>query len=277
MDSKDFIESFKKRYAQFSNEVCRERRHFLSDETTQFLNDLADHFFDQKFSDDTVITITPEEKRTFYRACAHDYSSTENCYSNNKLDVNRMKPIADVRALGRLNSYNINVLYMADSEGTAISESRANSNAPVSVGTFILKRTIQLIDLTKKVDWWTYLEEHNDPRTILSNLMSEPLDDERHKGRSYIPTQIIAEFLHRERGVDGIIYQSQYSHFTHLPIGPVLQGAGGCVQMNLDSKEVHGKNYCLFDLDAAECIDIDIWHISKRVNHVTKGAPYNGN
>lgn len=171
-----------------------------------------------------------------------------------------MKPISNIRSEGRFNSYNTNVLYLAFSPEIAISEVRSDTLAPVSVGEFELSREVKVIDLTKSVGFFHYRfgSKEDDALATLGSILSRPLDNQHNRGRSYIPIQIISEYFHYEKGVDGIIYNSQF------------QGSESNVKVNEVNSEYHDTNICLYDLSSAECKSVDIWKIEQRVNKVIR-------
>lgn len=259
MNSESFSIEFKKRYEIFSKEVCEERRHFFSDETKSFLGDLY------KYLEQYIEVI--EEGSEYFRARVHDFDVLSSTYKATAHPMCGMKPVGNIRSLGRMNSYNVNVLYLAETPEIAISESRAPTDASISVGTFKTTRSLRVINLSKEMNAYHYffapLEEN--PLFTLSDLLSKPLDNEQHKGREYIPTQVISEFLHRECKLDGVIYKSQFSAFDYNKVNAEAV-------ISLDSLGLSGRNICLFDVDSAECVEINIWKLVRRINLCQKQA-----
>lgn len=253
MTSESFSTKFIERYKAFSKEVCEERRHFFSDESKSFLSDLY------KYLDGYSEEI--KEGAEYFRACVHDFDIFSSTYKADILPKERMKPKSNLRSLGRLNSYNVNVLYLAGTAEIAISESRAPIDVPISVGTFKTTRSLRLINLYKEMNWFNfnYAPYAEKPLFTLSDLFSKPLDNEHHKGREYIPTQVISEYLHRECNLDGIIYKSQFSAYDS---DKVKSDQG----ISIDSLSSSGRNICLFDVDSAECGEINIWKLAHKLN-----------
>jgi hypothetical protein len=175
-----------------------------------------------------------------------------------------MKPIPNIRANGRLNAYNVNALYLSNDKSTAISEVRANTEAPVSVAKFKSNKDLKVIKLNRSSNvngWHSYL--YRDITFILAHKFSQPLDNPQHQGREYIPTQIISEYLKR-KGIDGIEYPSQFISFNESDI----RGK------SIDKLSESGSkfNICLFDVDAADCEpeSIEVLQLYKRINIISK-------
>lgn len=252
MDRLEFSNDFNDRYERFTVEVCEKRRHFFSDETLTFLNDLY------AYIDSGAGYIHSFEKGlALYRARSHEFDVIKNTYIPTPYTNEDMKPVSNIRSEGRFNSYNTNVLYLAFSPEIAISEARSDTLAPVSVGEFELSREVKVIDLSKSVGAHHYFfgSKEDDALATLGSILSRPLDNQHNRGRSYIPIQIISEYFHYEKGVDGIIYNSQF------------QGSESNFKVN---SEYHDTNICLYDLSSAECKSVDIWTIEQRVNKVIR-------
>jgi hypothetical protein len=247
----DFSNNFDNRYEQFTKEVCEERRHFFSGDVLSFLSDLYEYL------ESSVENLL--EGQVLYRARAHEFDVIKNSYSQDPYDLSDMKPISNIRSEGRFNSYNTNVLYLAFSPEIAISEARSDTLAPASVGEFELSREVKVINLTDSVGSTAYYA----PKEIsalatLGSILSRALDNQHNRVRSYIPTQIISEYFHYEKGVDGIIYNSQF------------QGSQSNTKIGKIDSEYQDKNICLYDLSSAECKSVDIWKIEQRINKVRK-------
>lgn len=237
------------RYEKFAKEVCEDRRYFLSEQSMVFLKDLANKLCEHG--------TTVPANTILYRARANDYEHLDyQKFKEDPIDKKNMKPRSNLRSQGRLNAHNINALYLAFDEGTAISECRAYVGAPVSLGTFSVKRDLRVLDLKQEVGWWWYFTKYSDPKTYISDVLCRPLEHEHQKSRDYIPTQVIAEYLRYKIGIDGIIYSSQF------------QSEGSSAQGN--EEHVKQQNICLFDLDAATCKKVEVWEIQSQTNVVAK-------
>jgi RES domain-containing protein len=176
-----------------------------------------------------------------------------------------MKPVANMRANGRLNAYNVNALYLAEDQGTAISEVRASARAPISVASFKTNKELKILkfDYTSDaVDGHSYCF----PAITydLAHMFSQPLDNPDHQNREYIPTQIIAEYF-RSKGIDGIGYPSQFVSNSELnkdaqPKDPTNPPIEHNTRFNL----------CIFDVNAADCVPgtIEVLELKQRVNLV---------
>ncbi|MDE8604243.1 RES family NAD+ phosphorylase [Marinomonas sp. RSW2] len=255
MNRPEFSDNFDKRYEQFTKEVCEERRHFFSDETLTFLEDLYAYI---ESGSDNMFSF--EKGFPLYRARSHVFDVIKNTYISTPYTNENMKPVSNIRSEGRFNSYNTNVLYLAFSPEIAISEARSDTLAPVSVGEFELSREVKVIDLTKSVgaSHYFFRSKEDDALATLGSILSRPLDNQHNRGRSYIPIQIISEYFHFEKGVDGIIYNSQF------------QGSESNVKDHKIDPKHQDKNICLYDLSSAECKSVDVWKIEQRINKVRR-------
>ncbi|WP_417506035.1 RES family NAD+ phosphorylase [Marinomonas gallaica] len=249
MATKSNEEKLFSRYEEFAKEVCEDRRYFLSEQSMVFLKDLAKELckHGKTLPANTIL----------YRARANNYEHLDyQKFNEDPIDKEDMKPRSNLRSQGRLNAHNINALYLAFDEGTAISECRAFVGAPVSLGTFSLKKDLRVLDLNQEIGMWQYLKRYSDPKTYISDVLCRPLEHEYQKNRDYIPTQVIAEYLHHVVGIDGIIYSSQFQSE-----GSSKQGA---------EEHIKQQNICLFDLYVADCEKVEIWNIQSQTNVVIK-------
>ncbi|MBB1300615.1 RES family NAD+ phosphorylase [Pseudoalteromonas sp. SR44-8] len=254
------MENFTERFNIFCKEVCEENRFFYSQESNCFLND----FYEALTADSKKFVQNIPSGSTFYRARSHVYSSIDNAYKEEPFNCDEMKPVPNIRSSGRLNAYNVNALYLASDKGTAISEVRANAEAPISVAQFKTNKELKIarFDYISDVDDWysLYFPKFT---YFLAHRFSLPLDAPEHQAREYIPTQIISEFL-KSKGIDGIEYPSQF--------------------ISSDKEHIEGKsadellkteqqfNLCLFDITTADCIpeSIEVLQLSKRINIISK-------
>lgn len=210
--------------------------------TNEFLNALLE-------SSKARIKIIPLDEEYFRaRPCNKDKKN---------LPKEEMKPKKDLRSEGRINPYNINVLYLANRKETAIAETRAAKRQPITVARFITNRELKVIDCTiDRPGWYWYFNSHK-PNTLedaenftwveIGGAFSKPAEDEDQR-HFYTPTQIIAEFF-KHNGFDGIIYQSQFD--ARLKGEEKFSGIS--------------QNIALFNLDDADPIDAELWQIDTKI------------
>jgi RES domain len=236
-----------KSFDEFVGRVLTEERYFWSDRTLKFLNELneSSHKRIRKVASGT----------TYFRARLNP----EGTVPLSKMD---MKPKLDQKSEGRVNPYNINVLYLANRKEIAIAETRAENRKPVTVASFITNRELKLIDCTLDrpgFSWWFF---RNSPKTKeaaeiytwieIGGAFSVPLESllTRHL---YIPTQILAEFF-KHKGYDGIIYQSQFD-------------------ARINKSEKHdsiSENIALFNLNDADAVSAEIWVVKNKIIEVSQ-------
>ncbi len=117
---------------------------------------------------------------------------------------------------GRMNSSGIPVLYGAFEEMVAVSELRPSAGDVLVVGQFRPSRLLSILDLSALSDWpqsevfGSGYEETAAKQQFLRDLdgeLSEPVLLHQ-ESISYVPTQVISEYLHLAVGLDGIAYSS---------------------------------------------------------------------
>jgi hypothetical protein len=160
----------------------------------------------------------------------------------------RMKPKAELVGDGRVNPRGIPCLYLADKDKTAMAEVRPWLGSYVSVAQFKVMRDCEILDcsMDKRRGILVFtadgkLGEIDDPADIeaevwgdIAGAFSTPVaEDEPHI--EYVPTQVLAEAF-RRHGYDGIVYKS------------LLNGGG--------------KNFALFDLEAADLANCTLYQAS---------------
>lgn len=137
----------------------------------------------------------------------------------------RMKPIPEKVADGRVNPRGIAHLYLSTDQNTACAEVRPWLGSYVSLGQFQTKCDLRIIYCTSDEKKWLPFKSFNavdfenpiispwEPDDYESVVwgdigygMSKPVARE-DSSLSYVPTQIIAESL-RQHGADGIAYRS---------------------------------------------------------------------
>lgn len=160
---------------------------------------------------DTAITIP--EGSAYYRA---RIMKDEKMYTAKEMGA----PPADIASAGRANSKGISCLYLASKLETTVKEIRAGAFDYVTIGTFKIKKNIQVIDLSSII--------HNSPfygRTDKINFMinekhlreidrdlAKPVSS-RDSELDYLPTQYISDFV-KSLGYDGVQYMSTFDKET---------------------------------------------------------------
>jgi hypothetical protein len=148
----------------------------------------------------------------------------------------RMKPMHEKAADGRVSPRGITCLYLASDEKTAALEVRPLIGSYVSLGRFKVLQDIRVVDCTLGMD--TLAKRLSKTRTMpedpettvwldINNAFSKPVE-RGDSSLDYVPTQILAETFKR-RGFDGIGYKSSYGE--------------------------EGFNVALFDIGAADLIE----------------------
>lgn len=150
-----------------------------------------------------------------------------------------MKPLLGKALEGRLNPKGIPSLYLSTDKDTAMAEVRPWVGSLISIGQFRILKDHNVIDCSLKYehDGWTYYFEEPPPevreRVVWSDIeraFSKPIN-QNDQSADYVPTQIIVE-LFKNKGLDGIYYKSALGE---------------------------GHNIVLFDLDAAEIINLSLY------------------
>lgn len=123
-------------------------------------------------------------------------------------------PPAGKRKPGRINPEGIGVLYLASDEYTALCEVRASAYDYISIGDFVLKRDINVVNLSKlsnisPVIYSSNIELLAANVSVFSDMAEEIAKPLRRNDSylEYIPTQYIAEFI-KSQGYNGVAYNS---------------------------------------------------------------------
>lgn len=170
----------------------------------------------------------------FYRAriCADETGFT--------IDKMGAPPVGDATA-GRANPAGISCLYLADTDITALNEIRAGVYDYVTVGKFVLKEDIEVVNLTlvdQVSPFWGKIDNtvHAVNKKHLQKISVEIAKPLRRHDSSldYLPTQYISDFI-KSRGFAGIEYKST---------------------MNKG-----GYNLAIFDEKLFECTIVDVYDI----------------
>ena len=124
-------------------------------------------------------------------------------------------PPSNLTKSGRANPEGISYLYLANDIKTTLYEVRANLLDLLSVGTFLLKENITVINLNEKTyDIFRLAEAEVLDDLIIHKPFIDKLDEELSKPRrrsdselDYLPTQYLSELI-KSMGYDGIEFRS---------------------------------------------------------------------
>jgi RES domain-containing protein len=157
-------------------------------------------------------------------------------------NAERMKPLTDSAVEGRANAQGVPFLYVAADPETAMSETRPNLAAEISLARLSVLRDLKLVDCCKDAEAdspYAFNGEVPEEKReaivwgSISSAFSRPVNlTGRHA--DYAPTQILAEYF-RGSGYDGIRYHSS-----------LRQG---------------GFNFVFFDIDDAEVREVKIYRV----------------
>lgn len=183
----------------------------------------------------------------FYRARI----SKQSGYPANEMSA----PPTEKSSEGRANARGITCLYLSSDIDTTLHEVRAGVFDFVSVGTFILKQDITVVDLRAIAEISPFVEgldylDHAINKQYLEKLNTEMSKSLRRSDSTldYVPTQYIVDFIksiehNGKQEYDGIEYNS-----TTNP---------------------GGYNLAIFNPDLFECTTVDVYDIEK-LQYTTK-------
>jgi RES domain-containing protein len=182
--------------------------------------------------EDLAVLFEPEKGGKLYRARLYDDRNRQDRYSEREVGA---PPVSKTKA-GRANQAKQPVLYLANSKSTALAEVRPWKGAAVAVAEMQVKRRLLLVDLShihriRSPFFIDLLKWKLDLANLLYRLgqdMSWPVLPHEQE-ILYKPTQLLALMI-QSAGYDGCIY-------------PSAMGSG--------------KNYVLFDINAAEVRTIE--------------------
>lgn len=181
----------------------------------------------------------------FYRArIAKDYTG---------FNADDMKsPPVGRRTAGRINPEGIAVLYLASDKETVLYEKRANMYDFVSIGDFVSKRILRVIDLSKLENLSPFLYNGGLEQFAINfkvfQAMSKDISKPLRRNDSpldYLPTQFISEFIKSER-YDGVEYKSTISR-TGRNIALFDENLVTC--LNVQTVEITDMNYTTSPID----------------------------
>jgi hypothetical protein len=219
------------RLNRFIQSVLESERHFLSPDNMDFLERLHDS------SQPRVKTIAAGS--LYFRARINEDPNTP-------IPKGDMVPTPGLRSEGRVNPYNVNVLYLSNKPGVAVAEVRPGLFEPTTVASFKTLKQLRVIDFTSG-DSSRYdnshaaADEETEVWIELNKCFSTSFTSSETR-LNYIPTQIISEFF-KSKGYDGVMYQSQFD---------VDDGS-----LNI--------NIALFDMKAAEAVETRLYQIHRQI------------
>lgn len=174
------------------------------------------------------------------------YYRSRICENDKKLQVTEMgAPPFRLAKAGRINPEGIPVLYLSDSADTSLYEVRARLYDYVTVGKFVLKRPIKIVDFAGLNQISPFLVSQQgisfveyavnfEPLKVIANEIARPVRNSNTL--EYLPTQYICDFV-RSLNYDGI----RYSSTVHQ----------------------NGINLAVFDPSVFDCESTDLFDITK--------------
>ena len=190
----------------------------------------------------SAMTKRYEKGAVFYRAR----------FAGNKSGFNRTEmsvPPAGKRTAGRVNPEEIPVLYLSSDPKTGLYEIRSHIYDYVSIGKFVAKTPITLIDLSAmdtlspfQIENWIEMYAVN--RLAIKEIANDIAKPLRRSDSTleYLPTQYIVECV-KSQGYNGVEYTSTI--------------------------KTNGKNIALFDESFVECISVQTVEVSD-IDYSTK-------
>lgn len=179
-------------------------------------------------------TVILSRSDQLFRARLH-YSGDQKKFDKNDMGC----PIKSIASAGRANPQGIPFLYLSKNIETTLYEIRATFLDDVSVGTFKIKGSsdVVLVDFTEIASAFLNVDEIVEYaksmllKRYISTDLSKPI--RRYDSElEYIPTQFICEYIrYNNKNAAGIIFDS--------------------------SLHIGGKNIVLFDQDKVECISVE--------------------
>lgn len=160
-------------------------------------------------------------------------------------------PPPNIATAGRANSKGISCLYLASDLPTTLHEIRARDLDIITVGTFCLKKAINLVDLSNLEHISPFMSDDFDSEWFAINMrVLKKINEEIAKPLrrqdseiDYLPTQYISDFV-KSLGFDGIKYKST--------LNP------------------EGTNYAIFDTKKFKCKEIKCYNIDSLIYNYTE-------
>lgn len=215
-------------------DFCYNIKHVNRFHSQQFNN-----FQFEKLLANMVVDI-PKKSLTLYRARICDEETYVDGYSIHEMGA----PPVKCATAGRTNSEGIQCLYLASDEETTFHEVRARDNDHVTVGEFIPKRTLRIVDLSLFDEIGPFAIPDFDMTWFAINIeiirkigreIAKPIR-RFDSSLDYIPTQYVCDYI-KHLGYDGIKYKSTLSN--------------------------DGINYAVFNQKSFDCVKVKVVKIKK--------------
>lgn len=208
------------------------------DKEYNFLKDFIDEvqnkkrfFVDDKYRSAFELIISSKAKiisvgQNFYRGRKYE-NNQKRMYSTKNIGM----PLTPNNSGGRFNALGINYFYLSGDVDTVIAELRPNIMQKITIGRFVNKKNLKIVDLTDKFAIFDTAELNYATLTLLLGYnFTKPINSS-NKDLDYLPMQYFSE-LCRLKEYDGIMYFS-----------------------SLFDKYENKYNIVLFSEDGMECVD----------------------
>jgi hypothetical protein len=225
-------------YRDFARAVRKDYRYARTPDQEEFLKSLAETSQSRN--------LTMKAERILWRAqLGHDWRKVEQEGVSEEVRTQfgpeRMKPIPEKAADGRVNPKCIACLYLATQQQTAALEVRPLIGSYVSIAQFKVVKDLNIVNCSApEIGNLSFLDKHLSQEGVekvvwsaINRAFSEPVE-RGDDSLDYVPTQIIAETF-KLNGFDGVAYKSSYGE--------------------------DGFNVALFDLAAADLMNCGLYRI----------------
>ncbi len=172
--------------------------------------------------------------------------STKDGFCSNEMGI----PPENLISAGRANSEGIGCLYLSDNIITTLHEIRARDLDYVSIGTFKLKKRINIVDLSYIDELSPFLTDSNltwfainiEYLKKMGKEIAKPLR-RQDSILDYLPTQYISDFV-KHKGYEGIKYRSTLNE--------------------------GGNNFAIFNEKHFKCTKVDVYHVNQLEYEIKK-------
>jgi hypothetical protein len=225
-------------YRDFARAVRRDYRYARTPDQDDFLKSLTATSHSR--------SLTMKAEYILWRAqLGHDWRKVEQDGVSEEVPtqfgMERMKPIQEKAADGRVNPRGIACLYLATQKQTAALEVRPLIGSYVSIAQFKIPRDLNIVNCSApEIGNLAFLNKNLGQEGVekvvwsaINRAFSEPVE-RGDDSLDYVPTQIIAETF-KLNGFDGVAYKSSYGE--------------------------DGFNVALFDLAAADLMNCGLYRI----------------
>ena len=267
-------------WSRFRDEILHGQR-FFNSKARNLLEEIFDgiHYQSDIEGKPAFYKLGPSDGVTLFRARLFDSDIDFEEIANDP--ASKMgPPPAGLRRAGRMNAAGIGVFYGATDSDTAIAELRPAVGSNVCVASFKLRRSINVLDLSrftrpgkqldifaknhvKRTTQWAFLQS-------FANEISKPiLPNDEHL--QYVPAQVVAEYLTHtpmkwhgdEISIDAIIFASAQSRGGKNIA--IVGDASGIVPEYVASKELSGR-------DQTKDFDFQIFDYAMAPQHISDPA-----